>query len=65
MLITSKGGNRITPDLDPADTLPYGLSTSKGGTTEEESLANGIVTDIDFQVASVYKYDNKEQLTKY
>ena len=66
MLLTSKGGNRITPDPDPTDNSPDGLATSKGSITDEQNaLANGIVTNINYQVASIYKCDNKEQLTKY
>ena len=65
MLITSKGGNRITPDPDPTDTSPDGLSASKGGTTDIPSLANGVVSNNEFQVAAVYECNNKEQLTKY
>ena len=52
-------------DPDPTDNSPDELSTSKGGTTDEQALANRIVTDIDYQVSSIYECDNKEQLTKY
>ena len=41
MLITMKGGNRITPDPDPTDTSPDGLCTSKGGTAEALFASKG------------------------
>ena len=66
MLLTSKGGNRVTPDSDAGDESADGIPTSKGGITEEQNaLANGTVANINYQVASIYECDNKEQLTKY
>ena len=66
MLLTSKGGNRVTPDAGAGDKSADGIPTSKGGITEEQNaLANGIVTNIKYQVTSIYECDNKKQLTNY
>ena len=47
MLLTSKGGNRVTPDADAGDDSADGIPTSKGGIMEERNaLANGTVVDI-------------------
>ena len=50
MALTSKGGNRITPDTQEED-----LQSSDG-------MA---MATIQYHVASVYECKNKEQLTKY
>ena len=50
MALTSKGGNRITPDIQEEDLLsPDGMA----------------MATIQYHVASVYECENKEQLTKY
>ena len=50
MALTSKGGNRITPDTEEED-----LQTADGMT----------MATIRYHVHSVYKCNNKEQLIKY
>ena len=50
MALTSKGGNRITPDTKEEDLQSsYGMA----------------MATIQYHMASVYECDNKEQLTKY